>query len=601
MSVSRSAAPVLVLSQDQALRQSLSRDLARVGFETIPVVSGSEARRYFQALGPQLVVAPFSEIGNSTGFIDQLVSDPPGETTLAIVGDGPEQGHLFPRSVVFVSGRDLSPAQLTEKILLLLLGKSLELPTDHSVECLVGSLEQRPFLELIRELVETDQTVHVHLSGTGDCWTHAGEVIAAQTVGAFGAKAFARLARRQEGSFQVRRIDHPVQANVQIPWDELMTQAINESLISLPDPESRLELRLRDGFFNREYSGLEQKILRLAQQGGTVRDALDLPTATDGVIIERLQALDGSGVLSLEAPHRPLRILTDSTADLPISIIERLGIKSVPLTVHFGKKVFRDRVDIQPRSFYELLAADPNHPRTNPPGEGQFQQIFSELSRESDVLAIHLSKRMSRTADIAQSVAEALAEGSETESLNPVRIVDSQQVSLGLGLLTWIAARLATEGRDLQGLGDQVEEISGRIKTLFAVDTLTYLERGGRINKARAWIGSLLKVKPILGLEAGEVVPIDRARGGRAAYPRLVELLAERVDPTKKIIVMVAHANAPQWADHLRALIEERFDCDEVQMAEIGPVVGTHTGPGTVGVTAFQPSDEELAALSGSR
>ena len=591
------SAPVLVLSSEPALRQSLSRDLARTGFETIPAVSGEEAERFFGVLAPQLVIAPLSEYGED-GFIRRLASSP-GQTTLALIGDVAEQENLLPRSVVYVAARHLSPKQLSEKILLLLLGKRLGLATDHTVECLVGSLQQKPFLELLRDLVDSGRNAHIHLGADGDCWTRSGEAVAARLGRIVGEKAFCRLARRQEGAFQIRPCDDPVESNISLSWDELMTQAINESLISLPDPNFRLALHLRDGFFNREYSGLDQRIFGLAQQGRTVREALDLPAAADGLIAERLQDLVRSGVLALEAPLRPLRIVTDSTADLPTSVYHRHGIVAVPLTVHFGNKAFRDRVDIQPKDFYQLLEKETAHPHSNPPSEGHFEKVFSELVGDSDVLAVHLSKKMSQTAEIASSAAAKQLAGPQSTSRHRIKIVDSRQVSVGLGLLAVLASRYAAQSTDLDRLAQQVEGMSSRIKTLFAVDTLVYLERGGRINKARAWLGSLLKVKPILGLEAGEVVPVDRVRGGRAAYPRLVELLAERVDPSRKILVMVAHANAPQWADRLRGLLEERFDViDTVQVVEMGPVVGTHTGPGTVGVAAYQPLAEELPLLT---
>jgi DegV family protein with EDD domain len=140
----------------------------------------------------------------------------------------------------------------------------------------------------------------------------------------------------------------------------------------------------------------------------------------------------------------------------------------------------------------------------------------------------------------------------------------------------------------------RLREIRPRVGILFVVDTLEYLRRGGRIGAARAGMGKLLGIKPILGVAGGEVVPVDRARGGRAAHPRILELVAERVEPKRPLVVGVAHARAPVWADRLRKLVEERFEVADLVVAEMGPTVGAHAGPGTVGLAWVQLSDEEL-------
>lgn len=133
---------------------------------------------------------------------------------------------------------------------------------------------------------------------------------------------------------------------------------------------------------------------------------------------------------------------------------------------------------------------------------------------------------------------------------------------------------------------------------LFVADTLEYLRRGGCIGGARAWIGKLLDIKPILGLADGEVVAVDRVRGARAAQPRILELMGQRADPARPTLVAVAHANAPVWADRLRQTVEERYTVAEMTLAEMGPTVGAHAGPGTIGIAWLQVSDEELELLA---
>ena len=157
---------------------------------------------------------------------------------------------------------------------------------------------------------------------------------------------------------------------------------------------------------------------------------------------------------------------------------------------------------------------------------------------------------------------------------------------------------MAQRGLQLPEICRRIEAMRDRFHVLFVVDTLDYLARGGRIGKARAVVGKMLGVKPILGVIDGEVAAVDRVRGGRTAHPRLIELFAQRVDPQRPVVAAVGHSNAPIWADRLRALLEQRFVTAELLVTEIGPVVGTHSGPGTVGAALFQPTDEELPLIA---
>ena len=179
-----------------------------------------------------------------------------------------------------------------------------------------------------------------------------------------------------------------------------------------------------------------------------------------------------------------------------------------------------------------------------------------------------------------------------------LEVVDSGRTSFALGMLVVFAARMAERGLEARQIAVRLPEMAERLHTLFVVDTLEYLARGGRIGKARAFFGGMLRIKPILSFDEGQVGPIDRVRGGRAAHPKILELLRGRLDRSRPLIVGIAHAKAPVWADRLRRLVEEAFEVREMILTEIGPVVGTHGGPGTVGVVAFQPTDEELELLA---
>src|SRR4029077_20188045 len=163
-----------------------------------------------------------------------------------------------------------------------------------------------------------------------------------------------------------------------------------------------------------------------------------------------------------------------------------------------------------------------------------------------------------------------------------VSVVDSGQVSLGLGLLALFAARMAARNETAAEIRRRLLAMAPRIHTLFVVDTLESLARGGRIGRARALLGGLLGIKPILGMVEGEVAPVDRVRGGRAAHPRMLEILKGRVDVSLPVIAGVSHGNAPAWADRLEKLVREAFPVSELIQAEGGPAVGRPPGPGGV-------------------
>ncbi|HEX6200167.1 MAG TPA: DegV family protein, partial [Thermoanaerobaculia bacterium] len=244
------------------------------------------------------------------------------------------------------------------------------------------------------------------------------------------------------------------------------------------------------------------------------------------------------------------------------------------------------------------------HPVSNPPTPGEFLQVYRDVVPERDVVSVHISSNLSETFKHARKAAEAGARElrearRERQGPEPpvLEVVDSRQVSLGLGLLALFAARMTHRGLGASEIAGRLRTMGDRVQVLFVVDTLEYLARGGRIGKARAWVGSLLGIKPILGVSRGEVVPVDRVRGGRAAHPRMLALFQERLEAGRPVVGAIAHAKAPVWADRLQGLLEKELDVREMLLGEMGPVVGTHAGPGTVGAALFQPTDEELELI----
>lgn len=270
-----------------------------------------------------------------------------------------------------------------------------------------------------------------------------------------------------------------------------------------------------------------------------------------------------------------VRIVTDSTADLSLEQQRAAGITVVPLNVHFGDEVFRDRVDLSSGEFFRKLKAASQLPRTSQPSPGVFEEVFRSLIDKGDeVVAVLLSSKVSGTFNAAQIAAQAFP--------GRVDVVDSESASMALGFLSLEGARLAAGGAGRTAVSDAIRKLVPKARILCAIDTLTYLERGGRIGKARALLGSLLNFKPLVTLRDGEVVPLGRARGRPQMLDRLVEML-RRDGPITRLAVL--HGAAAAEGEHLRERLAAEYPDLEVIISEIGPVLATHTGPGVIGIT----------------
>ncbi|RPH60837.1 MAG: DegV family protein [Chloroflexi bacterium] len=269
-----------------------------------------------------------------------------------------------------------------------------------------------------------------------------------------------------------------------------------------------------------------------------------------------------------------IKIVTDSTCDLPPAIIEELGITVVPLYIHVGEQAFLDGVDLSRAEFYERLPNFRPFPKTAAPSAQVFRGIYERLAAEgaTEILSIHISVSLSGTLDIARAAA------AETKVV-PVTVFDSQQLSLGLGFLVAEAARLAAAGRSMTEILSVLEEKTRRTHVIAALDTLDYLERSGRMNVVVSRLGKLLRIKPLLKMNSGKPTA-ERVRTSRRAEQRLIELLTE-LAPLEKIALV--HASATQKAEALRQKVLHLLPAGEVLSVEITPVLGAHLGPGAVG------------------
>ena len=268
-------------------------------------------------------------------------------------------------------------------------------------------------------------------------------------------------------------------------------------------------------------------------------------------------------------------VVTDSTADLKPAVQERFGLVVVPLIVNWDGQTFRDKIDLTTADFYQRLRTSKTLPKTGAPSMAAFEAAFREQLKTHDALiSVNLASKLSATYDVARKAAA---------SVDPQRIsvVDSGSVSVCLGWLAEMAATLAQQSRTPAEIVKQLEDTRGRLRILALVETLEFLQRGGRIGRAAAMVGTLLSVKPILSVRDGEVAPVERVRTMNGALRRLVEL-AVALGPVERLGVVDSdsEANATEVERQLRA----HYPDLTIDRGELGPVVGTHGGPGVVGV-----------------
>jgi DegV family protein with EDD domain len=268
---------------------------------------------------------------------------------------------------------------------------------------------------------------------------------------------------------------------------------------------------------------------------------------------------------------RSFAVVTDSTADLPPEWRERYDVEVVPLKVLFGEETFRDGVDMNNEEFFAKLAASNKLPTTSAPSPGEFVEVYSRLAKDHDgCISIHIGRQLSATAEAARVGAESV-EGFR------VNVIDSETVTMPMAFLCRVAAESAT----LDEATAAVEERIPKCRVLALLDTLRYIEMGGRVSRAQAMIGTMLDLKPLLLVADREIKPMDRVRTRSRAIPRMVEFF-EKDLPVEH--VGVVHAQAPEEAEQIAAGIRSRRPDLEVTVGQIGCVLGTHTGPKALGV-----------------
>lgn len=276
-----------------------------------------------------------------------------------------------------------------------------------------------------------------------------------------------------------------------------------------------------------------------------------------------------------------IKIVTDSTCDLPPSVIEQYGITVIPLYINVGKQGYLDGVELSREAFYEQLPTYETYPTTAAPGSEVFKQEYERAAGEgaTGVLSIHIASSLSATLEVARFAAR------ETTSV-PVTAFDSKQLSLGTGFLVELAAKAAARGASMSEIVALLEEQITRTHVFAGLDTLEYLRRSGRMNGVLASFATWLKIKPLLKMYQGDASS-ERVRTSKRATQRLIKLLSD-VAPLEKVALL--HSNAPQKAEALRRQVQHLLPEGEIMSVNITPVIGAHIGPGAVGVACVSRS-----------
>ncbi|MDX9872004.1 MAG: DegV family protein [Clostridia bacterium] len=277
--------------------------------------------------------------------------------------------------------------------------------------------------------------------------------------------------------------------------------------------------------------------------------------------------------------NKKIRVVTDSTSDLPPEYVKENNINVIPLYVNFPDATYRDGVDMAPAEFYPLLKSAKDFiPKTSTPTREDFTQVYKSLLEEGyEVISIHISSGLSSTFSIAKAAAQTLSDR--------IHVFDSKSISLGIGLQVMETVDMIKQDLHLSEIADYLHKLRHRTEVLFSIDTLEYLQKGGRIGKVSSLLGSILNIKPVIRVEDGIYVPLDKVRNQKQAIKRKVEHMAKVLDGLRPRYVGVAHGAAEEAAHCLKELAESTFDIKVSILQEASPVIGVHAGPGCLGLS----------------
>lgn len=279
-----------------------------------------------------------------------------------------------------------------------------------------------------------------------------------------------------------------------------------------------------------------------------------------------------------------VKVVTDSTSDLPSDMAAQMNIETVPLKVRFGDQEYRDGVDMSSDEFYRKLTASADLPTTSQPSIGDFVAVYERLGSDCDgIVSVHVSSKLSGTYN------SALQASRQAKVDCPIEVVDTSSASLGLGMVAIKTAAKAAEGADVEAVAKAAVEASRLCNCIVMLDTLEYLEKGGRIGKARAMLGSLLRIKPLIIVRDGEVHEFGKERTRRKGLARLAQA-ARDIAPVDELAIL--YSTEREEAENLAANLQDLLPMGKkLFFAQFGPVLGTHVGPNAIGVGILRSSN----------
>jgi DegV family protein with EDD domain len=281
--------------------------------------------------------------------------------------------------------------------------------------------------------------------------------------------------------------------------------------------------------------------------------------------------------------RKQIGILTDSISDIPPALLKKYDLHVIPVKIHVGETTYLDKVDITDEQFFSIMEKGLEVTKTSQPSPYDFEVVYKDMLQKYDrILSIHASVQLS---GILQSAMMAKA-GFDEETAARIDIFDTRMASMGEGFAVLRAAELVAIGTEINVIKAEVEKVISSVTTRFVPDTLTYLQRGGRIGKASALLGNLLNIKPLLGVDV-TVFPVEKIRGSRNVVAKIVEQVTSKIKPGKEIRACIINSNMPAEAVELEKQIKALYEVDEVLESKVGPGIGCHVGPKVIGITWY--------------
>ncbi|MEK7398477.1 MAG: DegV family protein [Candidatus Poribacteria bacterium] len=274
-----------------------------------------------------------------------------------------------------------------------------------------------------------------------------------------------------------------------------------------------------------------------------------------------------------------VKIVTDSTADLTKEIIEEYGIEIVPLTVNLGNKLFRDYYDMTAKEFFQMLKETDDFPTTSQPSVDEFIKAYTKIGDQDDIVSIHISLDMSKTAQSASTAQKQL-------SGHKINIIDSRTVSVGLGLIVLELAKAVKDGADIKEVLSLADDLKSKIKIYFSVESLDYLQKGGRIGRAQGFLGTMLKIKPLLAVADGFVSPVERVRGSSRLISRMVEVIKDDAKGKKMKAAFILGEDESN-SEELISQLKSEIQFEEMFRTYTGTVITSHAGPTAFGLAYY--------------